>query len=225
MATYPIVQAENLHKHVRSGDSQLQILSDINLIIYPGETLAITGASGSGKSTLLSLLAGLDTPSSGRVLLNGHDLTTLNEDGRAALRANYVGFIFQSFHLLPSLTALENILLPLELKNSRDAQRQAIDLLEKIGLSKRAHHYPRQLSGGEQQRIAIARAFAAQPILLFADEITGNLDNKTGAHITELLFEFNTQKQTTLVLVTHEERLAQRCQRRIELDSGKIIVP
>ncbi len=217
-----IVRVEQLNKQILSGNIPLQILSDINLNIAQGEAIAIVGASGSGKSTLLSLMAGIDTPSSGRVWLNNQDLTTLDEDGRALLRAQQVGFVFQSFHLLPNLTALENVMLPLELASNPAAKRSAQDYLSRVGLAQRVHHYPRQLSGGEQQRVAIARAFAAHPKVLFADEVTGNLDGKTGAHIADLLFELNAEQQTTLVLVTHEESLAQRCQRRVELENGKI---
>lgn len=217
-----IVQAEALTKQVQSGDEQLQILTDINLTVYAAETVAIMGASGSGKTTLLGLLAGLDNPTSGRVILSGHDLTQLDEDGRAKLRLGHVGFIFQSFQLLPNLTAQENIMLPLELMNDPSPKQKARDLLDTIGLNQRGHHYPLQLSGGEQQRIAIARAYVTQPKILFADELTGNLDQHTGDQIMDLLFTLNLQQKTTLILVTHDERLVSRCQRRIKLDSGKI---
>jgi putative ABC transport system ATP-binding protein len=218
-----IIQASEVSKQVQSGDQTLSILKNINLSIATGESLAIIGASGSGKSTLLGLLAGLDTPSSGRIILRDHDLSMLDEDGRALLRARYVGFVFQSFQLLPSLTAVENVMLPFELAESDSPREEALKLLERVGLEKRGHHYPRQLSGGEQQRVAIARAFAAQPTILFADEVTGNLDKQTGQTIIELLFELNIEKKTTLVLVTHDELLAHRCHRRIRLDGGKIV--
>ena len=218
-----IIQASDVSKQVQSGDQQLSILHDINLSISTGESLAIIGASGSGKSTLLGLLAGLDTPTSGQIILRGHDLNTLDEDGRALLRARYVGFVFQSFQLLPSLTAVENVMLPFELAQSDSPREEALTLLNRVGLQHRVHHYPRQLSGGEQQRVAIARAFAAQPTILFADEVTGNLDKKTGQTIIELLFELNSEQKTTLVLVTHDELLANRCQRYIRLDGGQLV--
>lgn len=180
------------------------------------------GASGSGKSTLLGLLAGLDTPTAGRVLIDGTDLSALSEDGRATLRAEKVGFVFQSFQLLPALTALENVMLPLELAGRRNAQKSATDFLQRVGLQARMHHYPRQLSGGEQQRVAIARAFATEPAILFADEPTGNLDTETGGSVIELLFKLNREQGTTLVLVTHEQRLAQRCDRSIQMDAGAL---
>lgn len=218
-----ILQAEHVSKQVTSGDSTLDILTDIDLTIHPAETLAILGRSGSGKSTLLGLLAGLDTPTSGRVILAGHDLSQLDEDGRARVRAGNVGFVFQSFHLIPSLTALENILLPLELSAVKNPHQHALGFLAKVGLRERSHHYPNQLSGGEQQRVAIARAFACQPKILFADEPTGNLDKATGSQIAELLFELNVQQGATLILVTHDEYLAQRCQSIIRLEAGRII--
>jgi len=218
----PILTAVQVSKQVVSGDAILPILTDISLSINPGDTIAIIGSSGSGKSTLLSLLAGLDLPSAGSINLQGQELTLLDEDGRAKARAGVVGFVFQSFHLIPSLTALENIMLPLELAAANNPVQQAANYLEKVGLTKRAHHYPNQLSGGEQQRVAIARAFACQPKILFADEPTGNLDKQTGLQITKLLFDLNTQQQTTLVLVTHDEYLAQHCQRQIKLEDGRI---
>lgn len=217
------MQAVQLNKQVQSGDAQLQILSDISLSINIAETVAIMGASGSGKTTLLSLLAGLDMPSSGHVILNGRNLNDLNEDGRAHLRLGLVGFVFQSFQLLPHMTALENVMLPLELVNDHQAKQKAQSLLSQVGLSARAHHYPMQLSGGEQQRIAIARAYISKPEILFADEPTGNLDQHTGIQIIDLLFELNEKYQTTLVIVTHDESLANRCRRHIKLVEGRII--
>jgi len=201
----------------------LTILHDLSLDLLRGDSLAIVGTSGSGKSTLLGLLAGLDLPSSGEIILAGHTLNTLDEDKRARVRAEHVGFVFQSFQLLDSLNALENVMLPLELEGRRDARERARDLLERVGLGKRLTHTPRQLSGGEQQRVAIARAFAAEPAVLFADEPTGNLDTHTGEHISDLLFEINQERGATLVLVTHDERLAQRCHRRIRLEAGHIV--
>lgn len=200
----------------------MTILDDVSLAIPAGQTVAILGASGAGKSTLLALLAGLDEPSSGQVWLNDIEMTALDEDGRAALRAEHVGFMFQSFHLLPALTALENVMLPLELAGRRDARAAARAALADVGLEARVSHYPRQLSGGEKQRVAIARAFVTGPALLFADEPTGNLDAKTGERVMKLLFDMNRQHATTLVLVTHDEALAQRCDRRIELDAGRL---
>jgi putative ABC transport system ATP-binding protein len=196
---------------------------EVSLEIASGESVAIVGASGAGKSTLLALLAGLDTPSLGQVWLAGQDLTRLDEDGRARLRAQRVGFVFQSFHLIPSLTALENVMLPLELAGRRDARRAALETLARVGLQPRTLHYPRQLSGGEQQRVAIARAFVTHPAVLFADEPTGNLDAGTGERIAELLFELNVEEHTTLVLVTHERSLAQRSDRVLHMDAGRIV--
>ncbi|KZX37203.1 ABC transporter ATP-binding protein [Wohlfahrtiimonas chitiniclastica] len=201
----------------------LTILQDITFRVQQGESLAIVGSSGSGKSTFLGLLAGLDTVSTGSITLAGFELQTLNEDERAALRAQHVGFVFQSFQLLDSLTALENVMLPLELKGQKDARAKATQLLERVGLKARLNHYPKQLSGGEQQRVAIARAFAAEPAILFADEPTGNLDTKTGASIIELLFELNDSLGTTLILVTHEARLAERCEHRIQIEAGRLV--
>lgn len=223
MSSTQMVAANGLVKTVTTYEGALTILQDISLEVAQGESLAIVGASGSGKSTLLGILAGLDLPSSGSVVLNGHILTNLDEEGRARVRAENVGFIFQSFQLLPGLTALENVLLPLELHGVDNARAAAADFLGRVGLSQRLHHYPQQLSGGEQQRVAIARAFASNPRVLFADEPTGNLDATTGARIIELLFELNRELGTTLVLITHEERLAQRCQRRIELSAGRLL--
>lgn len=216
------VEAVELAKHVISSEQKLAILADLKLEVPHGERLAIVGSSGSGKSTLLSLLAGLDTPSDGKVLINGENISSLDEDGRAAVRAKYMGFVFQSFQLLPALTALENVMLPLQLSGNRNAESLALAALEKVGLSKRLSHYPKQLSGGEQQRVAIARAFAPQPAILFADEPTGNLDAVTGQHIIELLFTLNAEAGTTLVLVTHDMALARRCQRIVRLQEGKL---
>jgi putative ABC transport system ATP-binding protein len=218
-----IVEARALTKQVSSPEGTLTILDDVTLVIEAGEAVAIVGASGSGKSTLLGLLAGLDLPTSGRVLLDGCDLAGLDEDGRAALRARTLGFVFQSFQLLPSLTALENVMLPLELAGIAAARGEAQALLERVGLASRRGHYPHQLSGGEQQRVAIARAFATGPKLLLADEPTGNLDTRTGARIIDLLFELNAEQNTTLVLVTHDVQLAARCGRQLVLDAGRLV--
>ena len=218
-----IIEAVNVEKTVATGDGPLTILQGVNLKINRADTVAIVGSSGSGKSTLLGLLAGLDVPSKGSIALGKHVITDLNEDQRAAVRAKMVGFVFQSFQLLPSLTALENVMLPAELSGSKQARALAEQYLDRVGLSHRLKHYPRQLSGGEQQRVAIARAFASQPAILFADEPTGNLDTATGAHITDLLFDLNREEGTTLILVTHEQRLAERCHRLITLSSGEII--
>ena len=216
-----ILNARNLSKVVTSAEGDLVILDDLSLSLDKGDSLAIVGRSGSGKSTLLGLLAGLDLPTAGEVHLAGHLLGALNEDERARVRAEHVGFVFQSFQLLDSLNALENVMLPLELHGRRDARQIARDLLDRVGLGARMQHYPRQLSGGEQQRVAVARAFAAEPDVLFADELTGNLDSQTGATITELLFELNRERGTTLVLVTHDERLAQRCHNLLRLEGGR----
>jgi putative ABC transport system ATP-binding protein len=221
--TTDTLQVENLGKRVRLPDGELIILQDIGFRIRRGDTVAIVGASGSGKSTLLSLLAGLDTPSDGRVLLDGAPLSALDEDGRARVRGEKVGFVFQSFQLLPSLTALENVMLPLELRGDAQVEAPARQILEKVGLGERLGHYPRQLSGGEQQRVALARAFVTAPSLLFADEPTGNLDTHTGQAIIELLFALNADAGTTLVLVTHDEHLAARCKRLLRLDSGRLV--
>lgn len=218
-----ILTARNLSKVVPSTEGELTILHDLSLELASGDSLAIVGSSGSGKSTLLGLLAGLDLPSSGSVVLAGNDLATLDEDQRARVRAEHVGFVFQSFQLLDSLNALENVMLPLELEGHADARQRARALLERVGLGQRLTHYPRQLSGGEQQRVAIARAFAAEPAVLFADEPTGNLDSQTGERISDLLFELNKERGATLVLVTHDERLAHRCQRLIRLEGGHLV--
>ncbi|HWZ64472.1 MAG TPA: ABC transporter ATP-binding protein [Steroidobacteraceae bacterium] len=217
-----VLKAENLCKQVSSPEGALTIVDSVSLEIARGESLAVAGPSGAGKSTLLALLAGLDTPTSGRVLLEGADLTGLDEDGRARLRAQRVGFVFQSFHLIPALTALENVMLPLELAGRTDARRAARETLARVGLEARTGHYPRQLSGGEQQRVAIARAFVTRPAVLFADEPTGNLDTATGARIGELLFELNASAHTTLVLVTHDRALAGRCVRMLRMEAGRI---
>jgi len=218
-----VLRAEGLTKEVTSPEGRLTILSDVNLSIPAGQSAAIIGASGAGKSTLLALLAGLDEPSSGKVWLNNVELTALDEDGRAHVRAQHVGFVFQSFHLVPSLTALENVMLPLELAGQSNARQAAREVLEKVGLAAREGHYPRQFSGGEQQRVAIARAFVTKPAILFADEPTGNLDATTGERIIQLLFELNRATRTTLVLVTHDNAIAQRCERVIRLDAGKVV--
>jgi len=218
-----VLAASHVSKTVASPEGSLTILSDVSLSVRAGESLAIVGASGAGKSTLLALLAGLDTPSAGQVTIAGVDVTQLDEDGRAAIRGKHVGFVFQSFHLIPSLTAIENVMLPLELAGRRDARRTAAEALEQVGLGSRMPHYPKQLSGGEQQRVAIARAFVTHPDLLFADEPTGNLDSVTGARIADLLFELNRSSGSTLVLVTHDRPLAQRCGRVLELDAGHAV--
>ncbi|WP_263142829.1 ABC transporter ATP-binding protein [Pseudomonas sp. RIT-PI-AD] len=218
-----ILNARNLSKVVPSAEGELTILHDLTLELARGDSLAIIGSSGSGKSTLLGLLAGLDLPSAGSVELAGHALERLDEDQRARVRAEHVGFVFQSFQLLDSLNALENVMLPLELEGRDDARARATDLLARVGLGQRLSHYPRQLSGGEQQRVAIARAFAAEPAVLFADEPTGNLDSHTGERISDLLFQLNQERGTTLVLVTHDTRLAQRCHRSIRLEGGRLV--
>lgn len=222
MIPTPLVEAHDIGKVVTTAEGELTILHRISLTVTEGQSLAITGPSGSGKSTLLGILAGLDLPSSGDVHLCGESLTQLDEEGRARVRARSVGFVFQSFQLLPGLTALENVMLPLELHGLRDARVQAKDYLARVGLSERLTHYPQQLSGGEQQRVAIARAFASQPKVLFADEPTGNLDIHTGAKVIDLLFELNREQGTTLILITHEERLARRCGRRVHLVAGAL---
>lgn len=219
----PVLAAEKVTKKVSSPEGTLTILAEVDLQIAGGETVAIVGASGAGKSTLLALLAGLDEPSAGRVWLNGAELTALDEDGRAAVRARHVGFVFQSFHLVPSLTAIENVMLPLELAGMRNARHAAAEVLAQVNLSPRREHYPRQLSGGEQQRVAIARAFVTRPAVLFADEPTGNLDSVTGERIIELLFELNRAAQTTLVVVTHDQAIAQRCGRIISIEAGRLV--
>jgi len=218
-----VLTARGLSKQVNSPAGPLTILDDVTLAIERGETVAVVGASGAGKSTLLALLAGLDEPSAGQVWLADHELTAMDEDGRAAVRARHVGFVFQSFHLVPSLTAIENVMLPLELAGRRDARAAAAEVMQRVGLSERARHYPRQLSGGEQQRVAIARAFVTRPDVLFADEPTGNLDTATGERIVDLLFDLNSVAGTTLVLVTHDRALAARCTRIVRLDAGRIV--
>lgn len=216
------LQVSSLGKRVPLPTGELVILEDMDFSVSPGDTVAIVGASGSGKSTLLSLLAGLDTPSHGEVLLAGQPLSALDEDGRARVRAERVGFVFQNFQLLPSLTALENVMLPLELRGDRDAESPARSMLRSVGLGERLAHYPRQLSGGEQQRVALARAFVTRPSLLLADEPTGNLDTHTGETIIDLLFALNAENGTTLVLVTHDEALARRCSRRLRIEAGRL---
>jgi putative ABC transport system ATP-binding protein len=217
-----IVRAEGLTKQVATPDHELVIVRSATFEVRAGEAIAILGASGSGKSTLLGLLAGLDVPTSGRVRIGGEDLFALDEDGRARLRGQMVGFVFQSFQLLPALTALENVMLPLELAGGADASARARSVLAEVGLGERLGHYPRQLSGGEQQRVAVARAFVTQPRLLFADEPTGNLDSETGEHVIDLLFRMNRERGTTLVLVTHDPELAKRCDRRLHIAAGAI---
>ena len=219
----PIVKAAGLTKQVSTGATTLTILQDVSLEIAAGEAVAILGASGSGKTTLLALLAGLDVPTSGSVHIDGKDLCALDEDGRARLRRERVGFVFQSFQLLPALTAVENVMLPLELAGDATARERATDWLGRVGLGARTTHYPRQLSGGEQQRVAVARAFASRPRLLLADEPTGNLDSATGEEIIALMFELNRAAATTLLLVTHDNALAARCQRRLRLDGGRLV--
>jgi len=219
----PLLAAERLTKTVTSGEAPLTILDEVSFEIAPGESVAIVGASGSGKTTLLGLLAGLDRPTAGEVRIDGRALSGLDEDARAALRQRLLGFVFQSFQLLPALTALENVMLPLELAGADDAAARARGWLERVGLAKRTGHYPKQLSGGEQQRVAIARAFAGDPKLLMADEPTGNLDGATGAEIAELMFRLNREHGTTLVLVTHDNALAPRCTRRLALASGRLV--
>ncbi len=218
-----MIETRDLVKSVDTSEGVLTILKGVSLKFEAGEAVAIVGASGSGKSTLLGLMAGLDIASSGDIILDGHELSTLNEEERAVLRGQLVGFVFQSFQLLPSLTALENVMLPIELKGDESAKEKAADLLDRVGLSERWHHYPNQLSGGEQQRIAIARAFATQARILFADEPTGNLDTATGSKIVDLLFDLNKAFSTTLVLVTHDERLAARCDRQVRLVAGEVV--
>jgi len=218
----PILWTTALTKQVTTGDEQLTILQNIDLKVNTGEAVAIVGASGSGKSTLLGLLAGLDIPTTGKVHFGNVDIFSLDEDERAALRGKTLGFVFQSFQLLHALTAIENVMLPLELLGADNPEEQATTLLSRVGLEARLDHYPKQLSGGEQQRVAIARAFATQPKLLLADEPTGNLDSHTGTQIIELMFELNREKGTTLVLVTHDETLSQRCSRQIHIENGQV---
>ncbi len=219
----PIVRVQGLSKRVMSPEGELVLLRDLNLEINSGEAVAILGASGSGKSTLLGILAGLDVPTEGRVWLDRDELFALDEDGRAALRQSMVGFVFQSFQLLPNLTALENVMLPLELGSASQIEPQAREMLARVGLAERLHHYPKQLSGGEQQRVAIARAFVVRPKILFADEPTGNLDSATGERVIELLFEMNREQGATIVLVTHDDALARRCSRSLRIDAGQLV--
>ena len=218
-----ILKAEAVTKRVKTAEHDLTILKDVSFAINTGQSLAIIGPSGAGKSTLLGLLAGLDTPSEGRIWIGENDITEMDEEGRAAVRADMVGFVFQTFQLLSSLTALENVSLPMELAGDKQARVRATEFLQKVGLAERLSHYPKQLSGGEQQRVAIARAFACQPKILFADEPTGNLDQGTGLKVSDLLFNLNEQSDTTLILVTHEQRLAQRCQQTIKIDDGRLV--
>ena len=217
-----MIKTSQLIKRVSTAETELEILRGIDLEIKRGETAAIVGASGSGKSTLLGLLAGLDAPSSGEITLDGTNIVNLDEDERATLRSEKVGFVFQNFQLLPALTALENVMLPLELAGIDSAREKSEEFLSRVGLAERFHHYPRTLSGGEQQRVAIARAFASQPLILFADEPTGNLDTTTGAAVVELLFGLNKEEGTTLVLVTHDNTLADRCQRKFTMTAGHL---
>ncbi|MFT5612023.1 MAG: putative ABC transport system ATP-binding protein [Arenicella sp.] len=217
-----IIRAQGVTKRVSTADHNLTILNDVSLSVIAGQSLAIVGPSGAGKSTLLGLLAGLDTPTEGEIWLGEHQITKIDEEGRAAVRAELVGFVFQTFQLLSSLTALENVSLPMELAGDRQARDRAKEFLAKVGLAERVGHYPKQLSGGEQQRVAIARAFACRPKILFADEPTGNLDQATGLKVSDLLFDLNEQSDTTLVLVTHEQRLAERCDKIVVIDDGKL---
>ena len=221
----PLLEARDVSKSVRGPEGRLDILAGVNLSVHAGESFAIVGASGSGKTTLLGLLAGLDTPSAGSIGLDGHALESMDEEARADLRRRLVGFVFQSFHLLPALTAEENVMLPLELEGRDDARARAREALDAVGLGARRRHYPAQLSGGEQQRVAIARAFVHGPRVLFADEPTGNLDQRTGRHVADLLFALNRDHRTTLVLVTHDAQLAARCARRVELVEGRVAEP
>lgn len=217
-----MLQVQNVSKTLTLADQSLDILSGVNLEVSTGESIAIVGKSGSGKSTLLSLLAGLDGASTGHILIHGQDLSSMSEDGRAEIRNKHVGFVFQNFQLLPHLSALDNVMLPLELTGDEDAQSKAKSWLDKVGLADRLDHQPNQLSGGEQQRVAIARAFACEPDILFADEPTGNLDEQTGSKIEDLLFELNSELGTTLILVTHDEELAKKCQRQVHLEDGQL---
>ena len=218
-----VLAAHQISKKVSSPEGSLTILSDVSFSIDPGDSVAVVGPSGAGKSTLLALLAGLDLPTTGHVMLNGVNLSDLDEDGRAQVRAESVGFVFQSFHLVPSLNALENVMLPLELAGGADARGAARRIIEQVGLADRWSHYPAQLSGGEKQRVAIARAFATEPAVLFADEPTGNLDTRTGATIMDLMFDLNKVSSTTLILVTHDHALANRCDRVLSLDAGNLV--
>ncbi len=218
-----VLAARNVSKQVSSPEGTLTILSNVSFAIDKGDSVAVVGASGAGKSTLLALLAGLDLPTEGEIWLDGVNLTNLDEDGRAAVRAASVGFVFQSFHLVPSLNALENVMLPLELAGFDSPRQKAMDILQQVGLGERWSHYPAQLSGGEKQRVAIARSFATEPAVLFADEPTGNLDSRTGEHVIDLMFELNRNSSTTLILVTHDKTLAARCDRIIGLDGGLLV--
>lgn len=218
-----MITLKNVTKTVRSGTEDLTILSDVSLEIPDGQFVALTGASGSGKSTLLGLLAGLDSPSSGSITVDDAEITTMSEDGLAELRSEKIGFIFQSFHLIPSLTAMENVLIPMEIRGAKDARERAVKLLENVDLTNRGHHYPSELSGGEQQRVAIARAFSNQPKILLADEPTGNLDSKNGQHIFDLMTDLHKQNDVTLVLVTHDQALAASAQRQIVLKDGRVV--
>jgi len=218
-----VLQTVGLGKQVSSPEGSLTILNDINMEVRPGEAVALIGPSGAGKTTLLALLAGLDRPTTGEAWLCGENLTVMDEDGRARVRGHHVGFVFQSFHLVPSLTALENVMLPLELTGDKAAATKAREALTSVGLAERTTHYPKQLSGGEKQRVAIARAFVTRPDILFADEPTGNLDSSSGDRVANLLFEMNRQSNTTLVLVTHDRQLADRCDRVLELDAGNLV--
>jgi len=219
----PILTAQAVSKRVKTAEQELTILHNVSLQVALGQSLAIVGPSGAGKSTLLGLLAGLDSPTEGKICIANNDITLMDEEGRAAVRAELVGFVFQTFQLLSSLTALENVSLPMELAGEKHARDKAVEFLEKVGLGARFSHYPKQLSGGEQQRVAIARAFACQPKILFADEPTGNLDQGTGLKISDLLFDLNEQSDTTLILVTHEQRLADRCEKIIVIDDGQLV--
>ena len=221
--TEPIIAVDHVHKSVTDSTGTLDILRDIDFSLAPRETAAIVGASGSGKSTLLSIIAGLDTPSRGTVRLAGQDIFAIDEDDRAALRAQKVGFVFQSFQLMGNLTAVENVMLPLELAGRRDSRKAATEMLQRVGLAQRLGHYPKVLSGGEQQRVALARAFVVQPAVLLADEPTGSLDFATGETVMELMFDLNRELGTTLVLVTHDRAIAQRCERRITIDAGRVV--
>lgn len=218
-----MIEIKNVTKTVRSGADDLTILADVSLEIPDGQFVAIVGASGSGKSTLLGLMAGLDSPSTGEILIDGENITSMNEDGLARLRSDKLGFVFQSFHLIPSLTAFENIMIPLEIRGEKNAKERATELLQEVDLTNRGHHYPNELSGGEQQRVAIARAFANNPKILLADEPTGNLDSRNGNHIFELMTAIHSNKKTTLILVTHDQELAEKAERQIRLKDGKVI--
>lgn len=218
-----MIELQKITKTVRSGAEDLTILSDVSIAIPSGQFVALTGASGSGKSTLLGLIAGLDSPSSGSITVDGEEITSMGEDGLARIRSEKIGFVFQSFHLIPSLTAFENVLIPMEILGTAGARARAAELLESVGLTERGHHYPSELSGGEQQRVAIARAFANEPKILLADEPTGNLDSRNGEHIFELMEQLHTQRGITLVMVTHDAGLAARAQRQIVLKDGRVI--